>query len=374
MSTENVKITAPVKRLLTSADMEKWISSAQYEELVNFITMLSESVKGKTNQDLSEPKSDTIQKVERLLKEIKEVVVKNKVNEDDQAVSRFGKLEFRSFYDDLNMGCEDALKEKFTQLSDWQVTELKTYLVNSFGDRQRIDYGSGHELNFLCFLYVLYKYGLFSDDDLTNVVLSSFIEYLKLMRTIEKEYWLEPAGSHGVWGLDDYHFLPFLFGASQLSLHKHLRPKSIHNEEIVEMFADKYLYFGCISFINSVKTTTSLKWHSPMLDDISGAKTWLKIAEGMIKMYKAEVLGKLPIMQHFLFGKTISCTEGVTEYDNGYGDIIDSCGHSHENTELLNTWGDCCGIKVPSAIAATAINSKLNEKRGGSKHRPLPFD
>ena len=55
--------------------------------------------------------------------------------------------------------------------------------------------------------------------------------------------------------------------------HKHLRPKSIHDPEVVEAFAKDYMYFACIEFINSVKTA-SLRWHSPMLDDISAVSSY----------------------------------------------------------------------------------------------------
>jgi hypothetical protein len=73
--------------------------------------------------------------------------------------------------------------------------------------------------------FCLHKIQVLKPEDLKAVVIKVFWRYheashsgryLQLMRTLQFAYWLEPAGSHGVWGLDDYHFLPFMFGSSQL--------------------------------------------------------------------------------------------------------------------------------------------------------------
>lgn len=151
---------------------------------------------------------------------------------------------------------------------------------------------------------MLARLGLIKEEDYQAVVTKVFVKYLDLMRKLQLVYCLEPAGSHGVWGLDDYHFLPFVFGSSQLIDHKYMKPKSIHNEDILESFTNEYLYLSCVAFVKKVKKGPFSE-HSPMLNDISGVPNWNKVNTGLLKMYKAEVLGKVPIMQHFLFGSLI---------------------------------------------------------------------
>lgn len=184
------------------------------------------------------------------------------------------------------------------------VIEIVPYFNDSFGNSSRIDYGTGHETNFASWLYCLARMGVIKEEDYHAVVSRVFSKYLELMRKLQLVYCLEPAGSHGVWGLDDYHFLPFIFGSSQLIDHKYMKPKSIHNQDILDNFADEYMYLSCIAFVKKVKKGLFAE-HSPLLDDISGVPNWNKVNSGLLKMYKAEVLEKVPIMQHFLFGSLI---------------------------------------------------------------------
>jgi len=133
-----------------------------------------------------------------------------------------------------------------------------------------------------------------------------FNRYLLLMRKIQRTYCLEPAGSHGVWGLDDFQFLPYIWGSAQLIGHSSIKPKSIHVPEIVESCANEYLYFGCVQFIHEMKKGPFGE-HSPKLNDISFVphQLWEKVNAGMIRMYHLEVLDKFPVIQHFLFGTII---------------------------------------------------------------------
>ncbi|KAM7205787.1 rotamase PTPA-2 [Naviculisporaceae sp. PSN 640] len=378
LSTLTFKV--PTRRILSPADHELFLSSPTYNLVLSFVFSLSESV---IDTPISATSNDATLSpaVTTLLRILNDAETQCRESPpDDQGGSRFGNKTFRVFIDKIKSRTS-VWHSALGLTNPDAIAEASTYLTHSFGNRSRIDYGSGHELNFIMWLLCLYQLNILQREDFKPLVLRVFNRYLEVMRLVQSTYYLEPAGSHGVWGLDDYQFLPFLFGASQLLHHPYITPRAIHQDLTLEEFGDEYLYLGQVAFVNSTKTVKGLRWHSPMLDDISSAKSWGKIEGGMRRMFVSEVLKKLPVMQHFLFGSLIPAADGMSEREgnNENGDSDDEEGevevfdkdgvrHVHQATG----WGDCCGIKVPSSIAAAEEMRKRG--LGGESLRRIPFD
>ncbi|KAL8791686.1 MAG: hypothetical protein Q9195_005693 [Heterodermia aff. obscurata] len=338
-SHEHVFMT-PTKKINEGNDVSTFLMSKAYTEIMTFVIQLNRSMfpvsadldmqgTGSATQSMPPDKSlfsDTVRRLRDLLDELKKLI---ESNPPDLGPRRFGNVSFRKWYADVESRAP-ALLETYVPLDSLRIpsksentpyAELESYLLGGFGSAQRLDYGTGHELSFLAFLGCIWKLGGFqsqepSDLKEQNIVLGLIDPYLQLVRKLIKTYTLEPAGSHGVWGLDDHSFLPYVFGSAQYgpaisttdavptegSHPTAPNPADITKASSVTRLRTKNLYFGAIGFINDVKSGPFWE-HSPTLYDISGVKGgWGKINKGMLKMYNAEVLSKFPVVQHFRFG------------------------------------------------------------------------
>ncbi|CAI0447854.1 unnamed protein product [Linum tenue] len=287
----------PSKKIQSPDDIRRFHDSESGKNFIGFVVALSEAIRSRKLSDpchVSDTVSSIVSTLETLIQWIEEIPPL-------QQAARYGNVSYRTWHGRLEETCESMMLRFLPEELTTAMVEIVPYFMDSFGNSSRIDYGTGHETNFAAWLYCLARMGILKEEDYQAVVARVFVKYLELMRKLQLVYCLEPAGSHGVWGLDDYHFLPFIFGSSQLIDHKYMKPKSIHNDDILENFSREFMYLSCIAFIKKVKKGPFSE-HSPMLDDISGVPNWNKVNSGMLKMYKAEVLEKVPIMQHFLFG------------------------------------------------------------------------
>ncbi|XP_054007527.1 serine/threonine-protein phosphatase 2A activator-like [Hylaeus anthracinus] len=298
---DDYEFIVPKKSIKVPADMATWEKSEAYFEYLGFILALNESVQGKAlNIECSQ--NPVIDNVIGMLNEFDEWITQIPPTEQPQ---RFGNKSFRLWHERLQQRGVEELQKVLPSELHRAVPEIVQYLFESFGNPTRIDYGTGHEMAFLMFLCCMFKIGAFKQDDKVAVVVKIFNRYLELVRRLQLTYRMEPAGSHGAWSLDDYQFIPFVWGSAQLIGHPRLEPRHFVEPEIVELYSKQYMFLGCIEFISKVKIGPFAE-HSNQLWNVSAVSSWAKVNNGLIKMYKAEVLAKFPVIQHVLFGSLLS--------------------------------------------------------------------
>ncbi|KAL0965111.1 hypothetical protein UPYG_G00276930 [Umbra pygmaea] len=291
----------PRKEIAMVPDMGKWKRSQAYADYMGFIVTLNEAVKGK-KLTCEYKVSETIEKLLVLLGTMDRWIDETPPEEQP---SRFGNKAFRTWYAKLDQEAEVLIAAVIPQQQGAAAPEIAVYLKEAVGNPTRIDYGTGHEAAFAIFLCCLCKIGALNGDDQLAIIFKVFDRYLEVMRKLQKTYRMEPAGSQGVWGLDDFQFLPFIWGSSQLIDHPTMEPRHFVDEKVVNENHQDYMFLECIKFINQMKTGPFAE-HSNQLWNISAVPTWSKVNQGLIRMYKAECLEKFPVIQHFKFGSLLS--------------------------------------------------------------------
>ncbi|KAH9411260.1 phosphotyrosyl phosphate activator protein [Ordospora pajunii] len=230
-----------------------------YSKIYEFILSVDECIKNSTQ------KTDEAQM--QILRDISGVINET---EKSQEPHRYANLAAKTVLNTICMKYEDK------------------YLQNSFGNSTRLDYGTGHELNYLCYLYTKY----FRNEIEIECIFTTLVKYFEVVREFVKKFNLEPAGSHGVWGLDDYQFLPFLFGSSELANQK-LQFNEFNEFNELHRFGRRGCYQEAVA--------NKLGGASQILKSITG-KDWAVINRGMIRMYDDHVLRRDVVTQHFIYG------------------------------------------------------------------------
>lgn len=330
----------PRRFIFNDGDMKSFMESSTKKELLNFVEAMGKScATGEARFDPLNPLTGLTPSMASLHGSLRQMITwVDDFPATNPESARFGNPAFRLWHGRLlersnaiittilkardgnytveeasQRGWEAAAGQLEQEHEDSSIRHVSCYLHDSFGHAIRLDYGTGHESSFCVFLLVLSKVKCLGEkptlEILRAVALSIFDAYLQVARRLQTDYILEPAGSHGVWGLDDYHCLPFYFGACQLQAkgvdpQELTNPKCINDESLLRDYGDLFLYFSCIRYIRQLKQGVPFFESSPMLFDISQTlPSWDKVARGMLRLYQGEVLDKRQVVQHFVFGK-----------------------------------------------------------------------
>ena len=175
------------KRITTSEHLKAFLESPSARSYVSFVLALNDSATGKKLSVLAQaPCCPAVQRMGDLLQTLGAWV--DEIPPVEQSL-RYGNPSFRTWSTRLREQAEGLLTAVLPDEHKGAAVELVPYLLDSFGNPTRIDYGTGHETTFVALLYCMAKLGVFGQQDCAGLVGVVFSKYLALMRKVQTTYW-----------------------------------------------------------------------------------------------------------------------------------------------------------------------------------------
>lgn len=186
----NAKQSAPQfrpaeKRITNRADLQSFLKSSALKDFMGFILALNEAAQGQP-VSAQTTASAAIDSMVSILDTLNDWV--DEIPPAKQAL-RYGNPAYRDWFAKVDESTTQLLLTVLPSELSQATCELKPILLDSFGNKTRIDYGTGHETTFCELLYCLAKLGVFTENDRLPLVTHVFAKYLKLMRKVQTTYW-----------------------------------------------------------------------------------------------------------------------------------------------------------------------------------------
>ncbi|XP_017128162.1 serine/threonine-protein phosphatase 2A activator [Drosophila elegans] len=303
----------PVKQVHGIEDVNRWVRSQAYYDIVAYISNTSRAIQGhRMTSDF--PVTEQMRQLCEIFDGLEHLLVEHTPRiEDTSTALPAAKIKSNCY----GFWLRDMYQHVFRKLGEIipaihcrHINELGQYLRRSFGNAKSMDFGPANELMFLFFLCGLFRAGILLAKDTLAAALMLFNRYAHLVRRMVAIYGLQTA-KDPVCTIDDFIFIPYLWGAAQLSLEAPFSPLQCEQAKVLESQKQDYMIVEVVDYLLRNGGGGQLSQVAFQLWSILSIPTWAQVYMGFERNVIDNLLCSLHTMEHAIFGELMSFDPAV---------------------------------------------------------------
>ncbi|KAH8265262.1 hypothetical protein KR038_002710, partial [Drosophila bunnanda] len=295
----------PVKQVRGDSDLIRWVRSQAYSDLITYVNNTSIAIQGYRLTG-SFPASEEMKRLCDMFDILERPLILSQAKHTDTSAAptpEMKSLSYRSWLKKMYHIVLSQLAEITSPEKCLHIHELGEYLRRSFGNATTLDFGPGNELMFLFFLCGLFRANILQGRDTVAAALMLSYRYIQLVRRLIAVYDLLRT-SNPRCAIEDYFFVPYLWGAAQLCLNAPFSPPQCDQPKDIECLRQDYIMVNLIE--NLPEKSGPLSHHAFQLWCILSVPTWPEVYRGLERCFLNHILASFHTVEHAVFWELMS--------------------------------------------------------------------